>query len=68
MLDSLSRFRDELPLAQVGVLASFASPLVAAGIGLFAVATFDTDYILVKTPQLRAACQALVSAGHRLVA
>jgi hypothetical protein len=56
-----------LPFAQTGVLASFASPLAASGISLFAVSTFDTDYILIEATQLSAACQALTAAGHELV-
>ena len=37
---------------QTGILASFATPLADAGIGIFTVSTFDTDYLLVKTAQL----------------
>jgi hypothetical protein len=31
-----------------GVLASLVGPLVEAGIGVLAVSSFDTDYLLVK--------------------
>ena len=37
-----------IPFEQTGVLASIAQPLAAAGLTLFAVSTYDTDYILVK--------------------
>src|SRR5512143_3603775 len=37
-----------LDLALTGVLASLANPLAAAQISLFAVSTFDTDYLLIK--------------------
>jgi len=37
-----------LDFALTGILASIANPLAAAGISLFAVSTFDTDYVLVK--------------------
>jgi hypothetical protein len=50
--------------AEVGVLASVAAPLAEAGIGILALATFDTDYVLVKETELEQACQALVRAGH----
>ncbi len=57
-----------LPFAEVGVLSSFASPLAARGISLLPVGTFDTDYILVRADRIAAACEALVAAGHELVA
>lgn len=56
------------PFALVGVMASFATPLAAAGVSIFGISTFDTDYVLVKTAQLSAACQALIAAGHELIA
>ena len=37
-----------IPFAVTGVLASIASPLAAAGISIFAVSTYDTDYVLVR--------------------
>jgi len=49
---------------QVGVLSSFAVPLAQAGVGIFAISTFDTDYILVKETQRELAINALASAGH----
>jgi hypothetical protein len=64
---ALLKLLGPFPFDQVGVLASVASPLAAAGISLFAVSTFDTDYLLVKTPSLIAACEALVAAGHEQV-
>lgn len=51
---------------QVGILSSFAVPLAQAGVGIFAISTFDTDYILVKETQRELAVQALVSAGHTI--
>ncbi|HVU23986.1 MAG TPA: ACT domain-containing protein [Opitutus sp.] len=47
----------------VGILASFLQPLAAAGIGVLALGTFDTDYVLVKQPQLATAIDALRAAG-----
>ncbi|HMV26161.1 MAG TPA: ACT domain-containing protein [bacterium] len=37
-----------IPFEMTGVLASVIAPLGEAGISIFAVSTFDTDYILVK--------------------
>jgi len=52
------------PFDQVGVLASFASPLAQHGISIFALSTFDTDYVLVKASHLDQALKALRGAGH----
>ncbi len=51
---------------QVGILSSFAVPLAQSGVGIFAISTFDTDYILVKESQRELAIRALLSAGHTL--
>ena len=53
-----------LDFALTGVLASLAEPLARAGIPIFAISTFDTDYALVKATNLEAAIAALESAGH----
>jgi len=55
-----------LDFGMVGVLASLAQPLAAAGISMLAVGTFDTDYVLIKSDRLVAAIQALEMAGHVL--
>ena len=51
-------------LSLTGILASFANPLAEAGISIFAISTFDTDFILVKTVNLQRAIPALSAAGH----
>ena len=51
----------------VGVLHSVTSPLAAAGVSLFAVSTFDTDYVLVHEASLSAAVAALRDAGHTVL-
>lgn len=53
-----------LPFTAVGVLAGIAAPLADAGVSIFAVSTFDTDYVLVKADQLDRAMAALSAAGH----
>jgi hypothetical protein len=55
-----------IPFDAVGILASITGPLAQAGIGLFAVSTFDTDYILVKADRLEAARAVLAQAGHTI--
>ena len=56
-----------LDFGLTGILASFAVPLADAGISIFAISTFHTDYLLVKTARLQAGTDALAAAGHRRV-
>ncbi len=58
--------RGPLAFELTGVLASLASPLAEAGVPIFALSTFDTDYLLVPGDQLETAFGALGAAGHRL--
>lgn len=53
------------PFAMTGVLASFVQPLAEAGIPVFAISTFDTDYVLIKDENLKKALTALGAAGHQ---
>jgi hypothetical protein len=55
-----------LEFALKGVLSSLLQPLADAGVSVFAISTYDTDYILVKQHQLSQAVVALEEAGHRL--
>ena len=50
-----------LPFHLTGVLASLATPLGEAGISIFAVSTFDTDYFLLKAEKLEEAKKILGS-------
>ena len=52
-----------LDFALTGVLASLASPLAAAGVSIFAVSTYDTDYVLVKQDELDRPIASLGAAG-----
>lgn len=61
------RVEGPLPLELVGVLAAIATPLAAAGVPIFPIATYDTDYLLVPGAQLARAVSAFVAAGHRVV-
>ena len=64
--DGWSAFRIEgqLDFSLVGILARISSVLAAEKIGIFAVSTFDTDYILVKAENLDRALAALAHAGY----
>lgn len=55
-----------LDLALTGVLASIANPLAEAQINIFAISTFDTDYVLVKVERLAEAIGVLRNAGHQV--
>jgi uncharacterized protein len=55
-----------LDLALTGVLNSIAAPLASRGISLFALSTYDTDYVLVKEKNLDLAVEVLSQAGHRV--
>ena len=60
------RVRGPLPLDLIGILAAIANPLADAGLGIFAISTFDTDYVLVKSRDLAVAVAALEAAGHQV--
>jgi len=56
-----------LDFGQTGVLAGIAQPLAAAGISIFSVSTFDTDYVLVRDAAVVEAQRVLAEAENRLV-
>jgi uncharacterized protein len=56
-----------LAFTLTGVLASLTVPLAAAEIPLFVISTFETDYLLVREPNLARAAAALRDAGHAVV-
>lgn len=55
-----------LDFGLTGVLAALAVPLAEAEVSIFAISTYDTDYVLVREAQLATAVAALAAAGHRL--
>jgi hypothetical protein len=59
-------FRCEGPLdfSLPGIIASLAEPLADAGIPIFPIATYHTDYLLIKDNHLETAVQALARYGH----
>ena len=60
------RVTGPLDFNAVGVMARLTAPLAAAGISILALATFDTDYVLVREPDLARALAALRAAGHHV--
>ncbi len=55
-----------LDFGLTGILASISTPLAQAGISIFAISTFDTDYILVKDNKFEAAKDVLKSTGFEI--
>lgn len=55
-----------LDFSLTGVLASLAAPLAQAGVSIFAISTYDTDYLLIPESSLAVALDALRAAGHTI--
>lgn len=53
-----------IPFTQTGVLTSLVRPLSDARIGVFAISTFDTDYLLVKASDRNRTRIEWQKAGH----
>src|SRR5262245_3119086 len=58
------RVKGPLDFELTGILAGLAVPLANAGSSIFAISTFDTDYILVRERDVPTAVAELRSAGH----
>ena len=61
------RIRGTLDFSLVGILSKLSAILAENGIGLFAVSTYNTDYILVKAENFEKATAALRAAGYNVV-
>jgi hypothetical protein len=60
------RIAGTIDFGLTGVLASVLGPLGEAAISIFAVSTYDTDYILVREHALESAIDVLRAAGHEV--
>ena len=60
------RVAEPMDFGLTGVLAGISTVLAQAGISIFAVSTFDTDYILIKAENLGLAQSALEAGGYTL--
>ena len=60
------RVRGPLSPNLVGILLSIAEPLARARLSIFAISTYETDYVLVKARDLPAALDAMRAAGHQI--
>ena len=66
--DGWKGFRIEgvLDFSLIGILSKISTVLAEAGIGIFAVSTYNTDYVLVKAEQFDRAMDALAGAGYQV--
>lgn len=55
-----------LSFSLTGILAALVQPLAAAQISIFAISTFDTDYLLVRAEDVSRAIVELIVAGHTI--
>jgi hypothetical protein len=58
--------RGPLEFTLTGIMAALSGELAAAGVSLFALSTYDTDHLLVKSADLARAVLALSEAGHEV--
>jgi hypothetical protein len=62
----LMQVEGTLPFSLTGVLAAIAAPLAEGQVSIFAVSTYDTDYVLVEEGELEKAIRILEIAGHAI--
>jgi uncharacterized protein len=62
----LMQVEGTLPFSLTGVLAAIAVPLAEGQVSIFAVSTYDTDYVLVEEGELEKAIRILEIAGHAI--
>jgi hypothetical protein len=60
------KLQGPFPFALTGVLLSFIEPLSTKGIPIFAISTYDTDYVLIQE-EFAWALDVLRDAGHELI-
>ncbi len=53
-------------LNQIGVISSISSPLADAGISIYVISTYDTDYFLIQEQNLEQAISVLSNSGHSI--
>ena len=61
------RVAGSLDFSLVGILARISALLAEKNIGIFAISTFDTDYILTKAENYARALEALAGAGYHIL-
>jgi hypothetical protein len=61
------RINGNLDFSLVGILANISDILAKVNISIFAISTYNTDYLLVKKDKLEKAKAAITSAGHKII-
>ena len=56
-----------LDFSLIGILAKVATVLADNGISIFAVSTYNTDYVLIKKENYQKALEVLQTAGYKIV-
>lgn len=63
----LMRIDGDLDLQMIGVLSGLLAPLARAGVSVFVLSTYDTDYFMVPAQVLGQAAEVLKEEGHRVI-
>ena len=61
------RIQGILDFSLIGIMSKIATLMAENGIGIFAVSTYNTDYILIKEDYFQKALEALSAAGYKVV-
>jgi len=61
------RIQGELDFSLTGILAKISAVLAQNGIAIFAISTYNTDYVLVKKENFEAAMHTLQQAGYEII-
>lgn len=60
------RIQGSLDFALVGILAGISTILADSGIPIFAVSTYDTDYVFIKNENYQKALDVLANSGYKI--
>lgn len=55
-----------IAMTSIGILAALCGALATAGVPVFVISTYDTDWLLVSADRMPAAKSALEAAGHEV--
>lgn len=61
---TMFKLEGPLDFSLIGILSKIATALAAEGISIFAISTYDTDWVLIKKDKKDAATKVLASAGY----
>ena len=61
------RIQGVLDFSLIGILAKIATVLADNGISIFAISTYNTDYVLIKKENYQKALEVLQATGYKIV-